>query len=109
MSETDPAAEGTEGIISITTSINDVEIHLHHLTPGCTLDFFLTRDCDKSNTPKVSPIHFQEFAVKQSEYDVCWKLHMRSIILDPPGTAQFSLSKRIEVDTTWGPATKINT
>ena len=75
-----------------------------------------------SKAPKIEPIHVQEFTVKQSKYDVCGKLPIRSVILGPSGSGKtvplqnmildiyrdcfsriFIFSPSIEVDMTWGP------
>ncbi len=75
-----------------------------------------------SKTPNVEPIHAQEFTVKQSKYEVCGKLPIRSVILGPSGSGKtvlpqnmsldiykdcfsrvFIFSPSIEVDMTWGP------
>ena len=75
-----------------------------------------------SKAPKVEPIHVQEFTVKQSKYDVCGKLPIRSVILGPSGSGKtvllrntildiyrdlfsriFFFSPSMEVDMTWGP------
>ena len=69
-----------------------------------------------SKAPKVEPIHVQEFTVKQSKYDVCGKLPIRSVILGPSVPQKvildiykdcfssiFVFSPSIEVDMTWGP------
>ena len=75
-----------------------------------------------SKTPKVEPIHVQEYTVKQSKYDVCGKLPIRSVILGPSGSGKtvllqnmtmdiytdcfsriFIFSPSIEVDMTWRP------
>ena len=75
-----------------------------------------------SKAPKVEPTHVQEFTVKQSKYEVCGKLPIRSVILGPSGSGKtvllqnmildiyrdcfsriFVFSPRIEVDMTWGP------
>ena len=75
-----------------------------------------------SKTPKDEPIHVQEFTVKQSKYDVCGKLPIRSVILGPSGSGKTVLlqnmildiykhcfspvsifSPSIEVDMTWKP------
>ena len=75
-----------------------------------------------SKTPKVEPIHVQEYVVKQSKYEVCGKLPIRSVILGPSGSGKtvllqnmildiyrdcfsriFIFSPSIEVDMTWGP------
>ena len=73
-------------------------------------------------TPKVEPIKVQEFSVKQSKYEVCGKLPIRSVILGPSGSGKtvllqnmildiyrdcfsriFVFSPSIEVDATWRP------
>jgi len=75
-----------------------------------------------SKAPKVEPIHVQEYTVKQSKYEVCGKLPIRSVILGPSGSGKtvllqnmildiyrdcfsriFIFSPSIEVDATWGP------
>ena len=75
-----------------------------------------------SKAPKIEPIHVQEFTVKQSKYDVCGKLPIRSVRLGPSGSGKtvllqnmildiyrdcfsriFIFSPSIEVDMTWGP------
>ena len=75
-----------------------------------------------SKAPKVEPIHVQEYTVKQSKYDVCGKLPIRSVILGPSGSGKtvllqnmildiyrdcfsriFIFSPSIEVDATWRP------
>ena len=38
--------------------------------------------------PKVEPIHVQEYSVKQSKYEVCGKLPIRSVILGPSGSGK---------------------
>ena len=72
--------------------------------------------------PKVEPIHVQEYSVKQSKYEVCGKLPIRSVILGPSGSGKtvllqnmildiyrdcfsriFIFSPSIEVDMTWQP------
>ena len=72
--------------------------------------------------PKVEPIQIQEYTVKQSKYEVCGKLPIRSVILGPSGSGKtvllqnmildiyrdcfsriFIFSPSIEVDMTWGP------
>ena len=71
---------------------------------------------------KVEPIHVQEFTVKQSKYEVCGKLPIRSVILGPSGSGNtvllqnmildiyrdcfsiiFIFSPSMEVDMTWKP------
>jgi len=73
-------------------------------------------------TPKIEPIKVQEFTVKQSKYEVCGKLPIRSVILGPSGSGKtvllqnmildiyrdcfsriFIFSPSIEVDATWRP------
>ena len=73
-------------------------------------------------TPKVEPIKVQEVSVKQSKYEVCGKLPIRSVILGPSGSGKtvllqnmildiyrdcfsriFVFSPSIEVDATWRP------
>ena len=75
-----------------------------------------------SKAPKVEPIHVQEYTVKQSKYEVCGKLPIRSVILGPSGSGKtvllqnmildiyrdcfsriFIFSPSIEVDATWRP------
>ena len=75
-----------------------------------------------NKAPKVEPINVKEFTVKQSKYDVCGKLPIRSVILGPSGSGKtvllqnmimdiyrdcfsriFILSPSIEVDMTWKP------
>ncbi len=75
-----------------------------------------------NKAPKVEPINVKEFAVKQSKYEVCGKLPIRSEILRPSGSGKtvllqnmimdinpdcfsriFSFSPRIEVDMAWKP------
>jgi len=75
-----------------------------------------------SKTPKVEPINVKEFTVKQSKYEVCGKLPIRSVILGPSGSGKtvllqnmildiyrdcfsriFIFSPSIEVDMTWKP------
>ena len=75
-----------------------------------------------SKAPKVEPIRVQEYTVKQSKYEVCGKLPIRSVILGPSGSGKtvllqnmildiyrdcfsriFIFSPSIEVDATWGP------
>jgi len=75
-----------------------------------------------SKAPKVQPISVQEYTVKQSKYEVCGKLPIRSVILGPSGSGKtvllqnmildiyrdcfsriFIFSPSIEVDATWGP------
>ena len=75
-----------------------------------------------SKAPKVEPISVKEFTVKQSKYEVCGKLPIRSVILGPSGSGKtvllqnmimdiyrdcfsriFIFSPSIEVDMTWKP------
>ena len=79
----------------------------------------------ESKVPKVEPIQVQEFTVKQSKYEVCGKLPIRSVILGPSGSGKtvllrnmildiyrdcfsriFIFSPSVEVDMTWGPVKK---
>ena len=76
----------------------------------------------ENKAPKVEPIHVKEFTVKQSKYEVCGKLPIRSVILGPSGSGKtvllqnmimdiyrdcfsriFIFSPSIEVDMTWRP------
>ena len=41
-----------------------------------------------SKAPKVEPISVKEFTVKQSKYEVCGKLPIRSVILGPSGSGK---------------------
>ena len=73
-------------------------------------------------TPKIQPINVQEYTVKQSKYEVCGKLPIRSVILGPSGSGKtvllqnmildiyrdcfsriYIFSPSIEVDQTWQP------
>ena len=73
-------------------------------------------------TPKIQPISVQEYTVKQSKYEVCGKLPIRSVILGPSGSGKtvllqnmildiyrdcfsriYIFSPSIEVDQTWKP------
>ena len=75
-----------------------------------------------NKTPKVEPIKVEEYTVKQSKYEVCGKLPIRSVILGPSGSGKtvllqnmildiyrdcfsriFIFSPSIEVDMTWRP------
>ena len=75
-----------------------------------------------SKAPKVEPIHVQEYTVKQSKYEVCGKLPIRSVMLGPSGSGKtvllqniildiyrdcfsriFIFSPSIEYDATWRP------
>ena len=75
-----------------------------------------------NKAPKVEPINVKEFTVKQSKYEVCGKLQIRSVILGPSGSGKTALLQHmildiyrdcfsrtfivgpiIEVDMTWGP------
>ena len=75
-----------------------------------------------NKAPKVEPINVKEFTVKQSKYEVCGKLPIRSVILGPSGSGKtvllqnmimdiyrdcfsriFIFSPSIEVDMTWKP------
>ena len=76
----------------------------------------------ENKVPKVEPIHVKEFTVKQSKYEVCGKLPIRSVILGPSGSGKkvllqnmildiyrdcfsriFIFSPSTEVDMTWRP------
>ena len=76
----------------------------------------------KMTTPKIQPINLQEYTVKQSKYEVCGKLPIRSVILGPSGSGKtvllqnmildiyrdcfsriYIFSPSIEVDQTWQP------
>ena len=83
----------------------------------------MSKTLPKANKiPKVEPIQVQEFTMKQSKYEVCGKLPIRSVILGPSGSGKtvllqnmildiyrncfsriFIFSPSIEVDMTWGP------
>ena len=73
-------------------------------------------------TPKIQPIRVQEYTVKQSKYEVCGKLPIRSVILGPSGSGKtvllqnmildiyrdcfsriYIFSPSIDVDQTWQP------
>ncbi len=75
-----------------------------------------------NKAPTVEPIDIQEYTVKQSKYEVCGKLPIRSVILGPSGSGKtvllqnmildiyrdcfsriFIFSPSIEVDATWRP------
>ena len=75
-----------------------------------------------SKAPNVELIHDQEFTVKQSKYEACRKLPIRSVVLGPSGRGEtvllqnmileiyrncfsrmFIFSPSIEVDMTWKP------
>ena len=51
-----------------------------------------------SEAPKIEPIHVQEFTVKQSKYDVCGKLPIRSVILGPSGSGKTVLLQNTILD-----------
>ena len=51
-----------------------------------------------SKTPKVEPIQVKEFTVKQSKYDVCGKLPIRSVILGPSGSGKTVLLQNMILD-----------
>ena len=76
----------------------------------------------ENKVPKVEPIHVKEFTVKQSKYETCGKLPIRSVMLGPSGSGKtvllqnmildiyrdcfsiiFIFSPSIEVDMTWRP------
>jgi hypothetical protein len=77
-------------------------------------------------TPKTEPTHVQEFTAKQSKYEVCGKLPIRSVTLGPSGSGEtvlsqnmildiyrdcfsriYILSPSIKVDQTWNPVKQI--
>jgi len=49
-------------------------------------------------TPKIEPIHTREFTVKQSKYEVCGKLPIRSVILGPSGSGKTVLLQNMILD-----------
>ena len=51
-----------------------------------------------SKTPKVEPIHVQEYVVKQSKYEVCGKFPIRSVILGPSGSGKTVLLQNMILD-----------
>ncbi len=51
-----------------------------------------------STMPKVKPIHVQEYTVKQSKYDVCRKLPVRSVILVHTGWGETVLLQNMILD-----------
>ena len=51
-----------------------------------------------NKAPKVEPIHVQEYTVKQSKYEVCGKLPIRSVILGPSGSGKTVLLQNMIVD-----------
>ena len=74
------------------------------------------------NFPEIKPIQTVEYESKQSKYEHCGKLPIRSIILGPSGSGKtvllvnmildiykkcfnrvYIFSPSIRVDTTWGP------
>ena len=78
-------------------------------------------------TPKIQPISVQAHTVKQSKYEVCGKLPIRSVIPGPNGSGKtvllrkmildiyrdcfsriYIFSPSIEVDQTWQPAKKLH-
>ncbi len=52
----------------------------------------------ENKAPKVEPIHVKEFTVKQSEYEVCGKLPIRSVILGPSGSGKTVLLQNMIMD-----------
>jgi len=77
---------------------------------------------DNKKAPQVQPIKVQEYTLKQSPYEVCGKLPIRSVILGPSGSGKtvllqnmildiyrdcfsriYIFSPSIEVDQTWRP------
>ena len=51
-----------------------------------------------NKAPKVEPINVKEFTVKQSKYDVCGKLPIRSVILGPSGSGKTVLLQGMILD-----------
>ena len=77
---------------------------------------------DNKKAPQVQPIKVQEYTLKQSPYEVCGKLPIRSVILGPSGSGKtvllqnmildiyrdcfsriYIFSSSMEVDQTWRP------
>ena len=52
----------------------------------------------ENKAPKVEPIHVKEFTVKQSKYEVCGKLRIRSVILGPSGSGKTVLLQNTIMD-----------
>ncbi len=61
-------------------------IHIEHLCYDDHTWIFWTWYMSK--TPKVEQINVKEFTVKQSKYEVCGKLPIRSVILGPSGSGK---------------------
>ena len=51
-----------------------------------------------NKAPKVEPINVKEFTVKQSKYEVCGKLPIRSVILGPSGSGKTMLLQNMILD-----------
>jgi hypothetical protein len=77
---------------------------------------------ENKKAPQVQPIKVQEYTLKQSPYEMCRKLRIRSVILGPSRSGKtvllqnmildiyrdcfsriYIFSPSIEVDQTWGP------
>ncbi len=52
----------------------------------------------ENKVPMVEPIHVKEFTVKQSKYEVCGKLPIRSIILGISGSGKTVLLQNMILD-----------
>ena len=53
-----------------------------------------------NKAPKVEPINVKEFTVKQSKYEVCGKLPIRSVILGPSGSGKAVLLQNMIMKST---------
>ncbi len=51
-----------------------------------------------SKTSKVEPVQVKEFTAKQSKYEVCGKLPIRSVILGPSGSGKTMLLQHMILD-----------
>ena len=51
-----------------------------------------------NKAPKVEPIHVKEFTVKQSKYEVCGKLPIRSVVLGPSDSGKTVLLQNMILD-----------
>ncbi len=51
-----------------------------------------------SKVPKVEPIHVKEFIVKQTKYEFCGKLPLRSVILGANGSGKTVLLQNMILD-----------
>ena len=51
-----------------------------------------------NKAPSVEPINVNEFTVKQSKYEVCGKLPIRSVILGPSGSGKTVLLQNMIMD-----------